>query len=93
MLELINFFKTHKNAEACVVVFSQSNFKKSFCEKSRSYYVNRDNNAFRDYQVNHTSNSIYADCLDLSEFGVRLDWYNWKIESIREASENEKPTF
>ena len=93
ILELVSFFRNHKNAQACVVVFNQSGFSKKFDERSRSYFVHRNNNAFKDFQSNHTSNSIYGDCLDCSEFGVRLDWYNWKIESVRVASESEQPHY
>lgn len=61
-----------------VIVYAQSNFTKEYSEESRSYRVsNFGGKAFFDGMI---GNSIYGDCLDGSEYGVRLDAYNWKIE-------------
>lgn len=63
-----------------VVVFKQGPwFKQEFSEKSRSYIFSSDNKYFIDGMG---GNSIYADCLDGSERGVRLDWYmnDWEVD-------------
>ena len=61
-----------------VIVYKQSNFTKEYSEKSRSYRVsNFGGKAFFDGLI---GNSIYGDCLDGSEQGVRLDCYDWDIE-------------
>lgn len=66
-----------------VVVFTEDSFTKSFTEKERSYQFTSDNKAFLPNQM---SNSIFADCLDEKDLGVRIDWYMhdekmpWKVE-------------
>lgn len=59
------------------IVYDASNWKKIFHESSRTYAVNSWSNLFFDGKI---STSLFGDCLDLSEFGVRLDWYDWKRE-------------
>jgi hypothetical protein len=64
--------------KTAVVVYSQSNFDKEYSELSRSYRIsNFGGKAFFDGMC---GNSIYGDCLDGSEYGVRLDAYRWKVE-------------
>ena len=77
-------YTTKGNAEHLmgVVVFTEDSFSKVYSEKSRSYFVSSDNKAFLPHQH---SNSIFADCLDGTDWGVRLDWYMydekpWKVE-------------
>ena len=66
-----------------VVVFTEDSFTKPYTEKSRSYRFTSDNKAFL---ANQCSNSIFADCLDGTDDGVRIDWYMhdpkmpWKVE-------------
>lgn len=66
-----------------VVVFTEDSFSKPYTEKERSYQVSSDNKAFIPNQI---GNSIFADCLDGSDWGVRLDWYMhdkenpWRVE-------------
>ena len=63
-----------------IIVYEQSNFTKQYSEKERSYRVsNFGGKAFYDGMI---SNSIYGDCLDGIDLGVRLDAYNWKIERV-----------
>ena len=64
-------------AIAAVVVFKQSNWDKKYPVKSRSYKVFSNNRAFQDGKI---SNSVYGSCLDGTDQGVRLDWYNWDVE-------------
>ena len=66
-----------------VVVFTEDSFSKHFTETERSYQTNNDQKAFL---PNQCGNSIFADCLDGTDLGVRLDWYMhddkmpWKVE-------------
>jgi hypothetical protein len=55
-----------------VVVFTEDSFDKPYTEKARSYEFSSDNKAFL---PNQHSNSIFADCYDGIDVGVRLDWY------------------
>lgn len=61
-----------------VIVYKQSNFTKEYSETSRSYRVtNLSGKRFFDGMI---GNSVYGDCLDGSDPGVRLDAYNWDVE-------------
>jgi hypothetical protein len=66
-----------------VVVFTEDSFTKPYTEKERSYQFTSDNKAFL---ANQSSNSIFADCLDGKDLGVRIDWYMhdkeqpWKVD-------------
>lgn len=66
-----------------VVVFTEDSFSKPYTEKERSYRFTSDNKAFLPEQ---SSNSIFADCLDGTDWGVRIDCYMrdrecpWKVE-------------
>lgn len=77
-------YATKGNAERLrgVVVFTKDSFAKPYTEIQRSYEFTSDNKAFL---PNQCSNSIFANCLDGSDDGVRLDWYmngndGWKAE-------------
>lgn len=63
-----------------VVVISQESFTQEYSLEQRSYRVTSDNKAFF---RGACSNSVFADCLDGVDLGVRLDWYiptDWKVE-------------
>ena len=63
-----------------VVVYKQGDwFNKQYTENERSYRVSSDNKAFISGQIGR---SIFADCLDGLDIGVRLDWYNsdWEVD-------------
>lgn len=63
-----------------VVVMTRDSFNKPYTEVERSYRCSNQNKAFIADQL---SNSIFADCLDGTDFGVRLDWYiptDWKVD-------------
>lgn len=59
------------------IVYTQSNFKTQYSEESRTYKIDSRSNLFHDGLI---STSLFGDCLDGTEYGVRLDWYNWKRE-------------
>ena len=60
-----------------VIVYKASNWEKPYTEEQRSYRVPNCCRAFQDGKI---SNQLSGDCLDGSDDGVRLDWYNWDIE-------------
>ena len=63
---------------SAIIVYKQSNFTSPYTETERSYRVtNMSGKAFFDGMI---SNSIYGDCLDENDIGVRLDAYDWDIE-------------
>lgn len=68
-----------KDAPKAVIVFKQESFDQEYTELSRSYQFSLANKFFMPDQG---GNSIFADCLDGSEYSIRLDWYirSWKID-------------
>lgn len=69
-----------KNALKCRVVIKQETWPgKNYTEEQRTYEFTSDNKYFLG---NMGGNSIYCDCLDGKDLGVRLDWYlgQWKID-------------
>lgn len=75
--------KTHLNNEdwndqiTGVIVYKADNWKKPYTEEQRSYRVSSYN---RRFQMGKFANSMYGDCLDGSDQGVRLDLYDWDID-------------
>lgn len=73
-----------------VVVISEDSFYAPYTEKERSYRFTNHNKAFI---PSNLSRSIFADCLDDKEVGIRLDWYlgdAWKVEYAYIESEDEE---
>jgi len=77
-------YKTKGNEKRLtgVVVFTENSFTAPYTELERSYEFTSDQKAFL---PNQSSNSIFADCLDGTDLGVRLDWYmhgvdGWKVD-------------
>lgn len=60
-----------------VIVYKASNWDKPYSEQSRSYRVW---NCNRHYQDGKFSNSLFGNCLDGTDLGVRLDWYRWDVD-------------
>lgn len=70
----------NKNWKVAVIVFDKSNFKDmDYSKLERSYRVTSDNNYFKPGSI---SKSLFGDCTHDNDFGVRLDVYNWMVESI-----------
>lgn len=64
----------------CRVVIKQESFPRAnYTEEQRTYEFTSDNKRFL---PNMGGNSIFCDCLDGVDLGVRLDWYlgQWKID-------------
>ena len=67
------------------IVFTEDSFDKQFPRLSRTYRLSSDNKAFWPHAAGY---SIFSDCLDGTDQGVRLDWYmaeeghpgGWKVE-------------
>lgn len=70
-----------------VIVYSSDNWDKPYTEEERSYRVSSRNNAF---EYGKISNSIYGDCLDGKDLGVRLDLYNWDTDYCYMEGDNEE---
>lgn len=74
--------QNNKDWEKAVIVFTEDTWSKVFSEESRSYEVVRDNNYFNSDKI---STSLYGNCLDGRDNGVRLDLYmsshaEWKVD-------------
>lgn len=78
----------HKNEswEKAVIIFDKSSFDREYSELERSYKISRDNKYFNPHAI---SNSLFGNCLDGKDNGVRLDIYmsllpkegkRWKVE-------------
>jgi hypothetical protein len=65
------------NHRTAIIVFSQSNFTDLYCERSRSY-ASGSNQPGWNYE--REGKCRIGRCLDGTEDGVRLDWYDWKID-------------
>ena len=61
------------------ITYSQDNFKEQFTEHERTYRVSSENKYFDSSMI---GTSMYGNCLDGSDNGVRLDLYKWRIEKI-----------
>lgn len=63
-----------------VIVFTEDTWTKTYSEESRSYEISRD---ARYFNPNAISKSLFGDCLDGKDDGVRLDAYigmYWKVD-------------
>lgn len=69
--------KTHLTA---IAVITPDSFVTEYTEEERSYKFTSDNKAFL---PNNIGTSIFSDCLDGEDIGVRLDYYVpdiWGVE-------------
>lgn len=62
-----------------IVVYKQGDyFRQEYTETERSYRVSSNNKYFIPGQIGQ---SIFADCLDGIDIGIRLDWYeDWVVD-------------
>ena len=82
--ELVEKFKAH-NAEnpdadsiTAHIVISADSFDEEYTEAERTYVITSNNNAFRD---DKKGDAIIISAVDGTDNDVRLDWYDWEIES------------
>ena len=71
-----------ENVLYAVIVFTEDSFDKPYTEQQRSYQIRNDEKYFL---PNMNGTSLYSNCLDGSDLGVRLDWYmggkdGWKVD-------------
>ena len=75
--------RTHNNNEDWddqifgVIVYKAENWDKPYTEEQRSYRVGSFNRCF---QAGKIAKSMFAECLDGTDKGIRLDWYKWEPE-------------
>ena len=68
-----------KEDKYALITYKQDNFEKEFSEQSRTYMVSSNNRCFETGKI---ANSMFGSCIDGTDVGVRLDWYNWRIEKV-----------
>lgn len=87
-MEKLSFTALQGNKEwkEAVIVFKENSFEKEFTELERSYAISHDNKYFNGMM---NGNSLFGNCLDGKDNGVRLDIYmkmlpkegrRWNIE-------------
>lgn len=81
-VERISFTKLcdKKNWKKAVVVFTEASFTRPYSEIERSYQISSDAKYF---DGNMIGNSLFGNCLDGNDSGVRLDNYmysGWKVD-------------
>ena len=70
----------NKNWSKANIVFTNDNFKgQEYTETERTYTVSSSAKYFDGSKI---GTSLFGDCLDGRDLGIRLDWYNWKVERI-----------
>lgn len=67
-----NQLKENTSWKEAVVVFTPESFSREYSEESRSYKISSDAKYFDGSKI---GNSLFGDCLDGTDNGVRLDWY------------------
>ena len=63
-----------------VIVFTEDSFENEYTLDERSYEVTNHNKRFI---VDNLGNSLFGNCLDGVDLGVRLDWYmadSWEVD-------------
>lgn len=69
-----------KDWKTAVIVYKASNWKNyEYSLDSRSYEIHKEGCKYFSDRI-LCSNSLYGNCLDKKESGIRLDWYNWEVE-------------
>jgi hypothetical protein len=75
--------KNNKEWEKAVIVFTKDSFKEEYTQEERSYSVRSNAKYFDNTKI---GNSLFGNCLDGKDSGVRLDQYihalenEWKVE-------------
>lgn len=65
------------NHKVAIIVFKKENWKQEYSELSRSY---RSNSNQWGWDYSKLGRCRLGDCLDGTDTGVRLDYYNWAID-------------
>ena len=69
---------TSDSWEKAVIIFAPESFNREFSEIERSYEVYSDAKYF---DANMGGSSLFGNCLDGKDNGVRLDWYMKRMPS------------
>ena len=69
--------KLYEKDVKITIVYSKDNWQKPFTEIQRTYETNTKQKYFI---PNMCGASLFGNCLDGIDLGVRLDWYNWQVE-------------
>lgn len=81
----IDYHASRKSKEVvikCHVTFAQSDFKEPLTKKQRTYIItNRSGKRF--FDMPSGSRSVFMNSLDGTDKGVRYDYYNWNVESVK----------
>jgi hypothetical protein len=64
--------ENQKSWKEAVIVFTEDSYSKNYSETERSYKVSRDCKYFNPMMI---GTSLFGDCLDDKDNGVRLDRY------------------
>ena len=64
--------KANQTWKEAVIVFAQESFNREFSEEARSYKISSDAKYF---DADKIGKSLFGNCLDGTDDGVRLDWY------------------
>ena len=80
--QIVSFSDLQKNDvwKEAVIVFTESSFKIPYAERDRSYTISSDAKYF---DANMNGSSLFGNCLDGVDLGVRLDHYmydGWKVD-------------
>lgn len=73
-----------------VAVIKEESFKRKYSLLQRSYQFTSDNKAFIPGQIGR---SVFANCLDGTDMGVRLDYYipnSWQVDYCYLVEEDEQ---
>lgn len=84
-LTLNELTKRSNDWKKAVIVFTEDSFNKFFTEEERSYEITSDNKYFN---ADMNGTSLFGNCLDGKDDGVRLDIYmslpeekeRWEVE-------------
>ena len=60
-----------------VIVYRADNWTEDYSLEARSYRVSNNNRAFQPGKI---ARSLFGNSLDGTDQGVRLDWYNWRVD-------------
>ena len=77
--QLQEIFADTQDKYALITYKQQKDWKKEYSEQSRTYMVGSYNKYF---QSGKCGKSMFGHCIDGTDVGVRLDWYNWEIEKV-----------
>ena len=67
------------NWECALITYKQENFNSPYSELQRTYVIDSSCKYFDSTKI---STSLFGNCLDEKDLGVRLDLYSWTVEKV-----------